>query len=355
MERYTRQMILPSFGKKTQQKLSNSKVLIVGVGGLGVPVAQYLVAAGVGHLGIVDGDTVELSNLHRQVIYSEENIGQKKALISKKILSNLNSEINIESYPFYLDKEKVFELIEKYDIIVDCTDDFAIRFLLNDVCFISKKPLVFASIFRYEAQMSVFHYGKNPFNLRDIFPKIPAKDSVPNCSEAGVLGVLASIVGSFQAMEVIKIIGEIGEVCSGKLMLYNSLNHQTQFIKLSKNPNAFLAHTNNEIMNYDYNFACNIFENIETLEDLEKLLQQKNTVLIDVRNKEELPRIKGFSVLEIPLIDLILSFEKIKNHEKIIFTCQSGIRSIKAIELTSEKHPNKQYFNLKEGIKIFDK
>lgn len=352
--RYSRQIILPNFGTHAQNLLANSKVLVVGAGGLGIPVLQYLVSAGVGELGIADGDAIEISNLQRQVIYSEAEIGYNKAKIAKEKLSNLNSEVIIEFYDFFINQHSVFNIIEKYDVVVDCTDHFSIRYLLNDVCFLLKKPLVFASVFQFEAQLSVFHYGENSFNLRDVFSQIPNQNSVPNCNESGVLGALTGIIGCLQANEVIKIITKIGSVNSGKLLLFNSLINQITQIDISKNSEIFLPKSKNDILNSNYGFLCSDIFYVDKLVHLEKLLKDKKSILIDVRERDEFPKITLFPVLEIPLSELLSHIALLEPFHTLIFICKSGLRSKKAIHLLQEFNVDKIFYSIKNGVEIFD-
>lgn len=354
MQRYSRQIILPNFGYEAQKKLSQSKVLVVGAGGLGVPVLQYLTAAGVGRIGIADGDVVDMSNLQRQVLYNESEIGKYKAQIAKGKLELLNSEIQLDVYPFFVDKGNVFELIENYDIIVDCTDNFPIRYLLNDACFLLRKALVFASIFRFEAQLSVFHFGENPFNLRDVFSEIPEQESVPNCNEAGVIGAFVGIVGGMQALEVIKIITNIGKVNSGNILVFNGLDYSTLKMSLSRNKDVFLPDSKSDILEKNYGYFCNNYQSVETLKKLEELLRHEKSVLIDVREVHELPKIKRVKVLEIPLSKLLEKKSLLQHFENIVFICQKGIRSKKAIDLLQDNFPDKNLYNVKNGITIFE-
>ena len=355
MQRYSRQIILPNFGNEAQNLLAKSKVLVVGAGGLGVPVLQYLAAAGVGKLGIADGDIVEISNLQRQVLYTEAEVGRNKAQVAKEKITKLNSTIELEVYDFFIDQYSVFDLIEQYDIVVDCTDQFSIRYLLNDVCFLLKKPLVFASIYEFEAQLSVFHYGEKPYNLRDVFSEIPNEKAVPNCNEAGVLGTLAGIAGNFQANEVIKIITKIGVVNSGKLLLFNSLNNQIAQLSITKNEEIFLPTSKEEILQNNYGFFCADEFSLEELKDLEHILSQEKSVLIDVREKNELPKITIFPVLEIPLSDLPENITLLQQFDVLVFICKSGIRSKKAVLLLKEMAFTKPCYSVQKGVETFKK
>ncbi|WP_164110375.1 MULTISPECIES: HesA/MoeB/ThiF family protein [Sphingobacterium] len=355
MQRYSRQIILPEFGDTVQQKLLQSKVLVIGAGGLGVPVLQYLSAAGVGEIGVMDGDILELTNLQRQVLYDETEIGKNKAVVAVEKLKKFNSEIKFNVFNFFLDQDHVFELVEKYDIIVDCTDNFATRYLVNDVCYWLNKYLVFTSIFQYEAQLSVFHYGENPFNLRDIFSDIPDKTSVPDCNEAGVVGVLAGIAGCFQANEVLKIITGIGDVISGKLQLFNAKDNSNIQIGLTKNKQAFLPTSKQDILDRNYDFSCESFFSIHNIKELERIMNLEKSCLIDVREFEELPKVTAFPCLEIPLGGLKQNLSELNNFEHWIFICQSGVRSRKAIQILNENRSNTtKIYQVENGFQIFE-
>lgn len=354
MNRYTRQIILPNFGTEGQQRLQESKVLVVGAGGLGVPVLQYLTAAGVGEIGIVDGDVVSLTNLHRQVLYQEADLGKLKSDVAGERLGKMNAAIKIVTYSTYLDISNVFEIIPAYDIIVDCTDNFATRYLANDVCCLYKIPLVFASIFQFEFQISVFHYGENPANLRDVFPDIPDEKTVPNCNEAGVLGTVAGIAGTIQANEVIKIITGNDGVLAGKILVMNTRNYHTLVLSIRKNNDVFQPQSKEEILQKDYGFVCINYFNIETNDELQHLVDQENSVLIDVRECNELPRILNLPVKEIPLSEISHQAEMYKDKAVVILLCQTGVRSKKAIEVLTKQYPDKRYFNVVNGMHIFE-
>ena len=233
MSRYNRHIILSEIGQAGQDKISNAKVLVIGAGGLGCPILQYLTAAGVGSIGIVDFDSVNISNLQRQVLFGTSTLGKNKAEAAKQRLEDLNDEISIVAYPKKLTHSNAVDLFHKYDIIVDGTDNFETRYLVNDACIISNKPLVFGAIYKFEGQVSIFNYKNGP-SYRCIFPHPPEKGSIPNCSEVGVLGVLPGIIGAMQANEVIKIILEFGNMLSGKLLCFNALTLQNSIIRISR-------------------------------------------------------------------------------------------------------------------------
>jgi adenylyltransferase/sulfurtransferase len=224
-------MILPEWGKEGQLTVKSTSVLIVGCGGLGCPAAQYLAAAGIGHIGLVDYDTVELGNLHRQVLHSEKGIGEQKATSVAESLKSLNSNVTYTTHHLLLDNKNALQIIKEYDIIVDCTDNVATRYLLNDSCVLLKKPLVSGSALRFEGQLTVYNYKGGPC-YRCIFPSPPPPQTVTNCSEGGVLGVVPGIIGSLQALEVLKISSKIGECHSQKLLLFDGLSGRFRSIQL---------------------------------------------------------------------------------------------------------------------------
>ncbi len=231
MERYKRQINLPQVGNDGQLKLHTAKVLVVGAGGLGSAILPYLSASGVGTIGIIDGDRVEKSNLQRQVMYSEDSIGQLKVDIVASKLKAINSETNIKTYNEFLNSDNAISIIENYDIVVDATDTVGIRYLINDACILANKPFVYGSVYRFEGQISVFNYKNGP-TYRCLFKEKNTK--VINCEEAGVLGTTVGIVGMLQANEVMKMILETGDVLSGKLLIYNTLNNDQNIINFKK-------------------------------------------------------------------------------------------------------------------------
>jgi adenylyltransferase/sulfurtransferase len=222
IERYSRQILLPQVGGKGQEKLLAAKVLVVGAGGLGSPVASYLAGAGVGTLGIVDSDEVELSNLHRQIIYSSDDIGKKKAIAAQERLQMVNPDVKVLPYVLRLNSTNIMQIIKDYDIVVDGTDNFPTRYLINDACVLAGKTLVFGAFFRYEGQAMVIKPGEGPC-LRCMFPEPPPPGLVPSCQEAGVLGALAGVIGVIQATETLKLILGIGEPLIGKFVLFDAL------------------------------------------------------------------------------------------------------------------------------------
>jgi adenylyltransferase/sulfurtransferase len=220
--RYNRQMLLPEIGDEGQEKLKNARVLVIGAGGLGCPILQYLATAGVGFIGIIDFDVIEIHNLHRQILYTENEIGQQKALVAKEVVSKLNPLIEATAINEKLTAENASQIISKYDIIVDGSDNFATRYLVNDICVQFQKPLIYGSILKFEGQIAVFNYNGSK-NLRDLFPEMPNPKDVPNCNLNGVLGTLPGIIGNMMAQETLKLILELPTL-KNELIIFNTLN-----------------------------------------------------------------------------------------------------------------------------------
>ena len=255
-ERYSRHYSLDEVGPEGQLNIANAKVLVIGAGGLGCPVLQYLTSAGVGTIGIVDSDFVSLSNLQRQILFNTSDIGELKVKCAVDKLQAINPEITFNQIPNLVTSLNAFELIADYDIVVDCTDQIHMRYLLSDVCAILSKPLVFGAIHKFEGQVSVFNYQDGP-NYRDLYPNPPSPESVPNCNDVGVLGVLPGIIGVAQANEVLKIIVGYGEVLSGKLWMFNAKNNSSYTVSFSKREKNSVPQTKEEIKNTNYIAYCN--------------------------------------------------------------------------------------------------
>jgi molybdopterin/thiamine biosynthesis adenylyltransferase/rhodanese-related sulfurtransferase len=240
-ERYSRQIILKEVGVEGQKKLLDSKVLVVGAGGLGSPILMYLASAGVGTIGIIDPDIVDISNLHRQIIHFNKNIGKSKVNSAKETINLINPNTKVITYDERLSETNALNIISNYDIVIDGTDNFTAKYLINDACFLLKKTNIFGSIFKFDGQVSVFTYKENTPCYRCVFPEISDLESIPNCAEAGVIGVLAGIVGNLQAMETIKVILNIGDILESKILLYDSLSCSFRSIKYKQNKNCKLC------------------------------------------------------------------------------------------------------------------
>ena len=256
MERYSRHILLPEVGGKGQRKISESRVLVVGAGGLGSPAALYLAAAGVGTLGIVDSDRVDLTNLQRQILHSTKDLGRLKTESAKEKLKALNPDVEIRPYNIRLNSENVMDVIKDYQIILDGSDNFATRYLLNDACYFTGKPLVHGSIFRFEGQVTVFKPGEGPC-YRCLFPNPPPPGLIPDCQEAGVLGVLPGVIGTAQAVETLKLILGVGETLVGRLLLYDALSMRFHEVAVKRDPDCRLCGKEPTISNLiDYEEFC---------------------------------------------------------------------------------------------------
>ncbi|WP_298238124.1 HesA/MoeB/ThiF family protein [uncultured Algibacter sp.] len=334
MSRYNRHIILSEIGQAGQEKISNAKVLVIGAGGLGCPVLQYLTAAGVGTIGIIDFDMVDLSNLQRQVLFGTSSLGKNKSLAAKERLQDLNNDIMVVAYPELLNYQNALVLFQEYDIIVDGSDNFETRYLVNDACLITNKPLVFGAIYKFEGQVAVFNYNQGP-SYRCLFPNPPQKDSVPNCSEIGVIGVLPGIIGSMQANEVLKLILGLGDILSGKLLCYNALKSDISILKIKRNE-AIIQSVLKEKDNFkNKQISINCSNKIDTI-SIKDVLQKDNVQFIDVREANEAPKIEDLQVTYIPLSELEMSLDKIDTTKRKVLFCQSGIRSKQAVELLQE-------------------
>tara|TARA_R110002096_G_scaffold413811_1_gene614734 strand:+ start:7977 stop:9011 length:1035 start_codon:yes stop_codon:yes gene_type:complete len=326
-ERYIRQTTLPEIGVKGQSKLKKASVLVIGAGGLSCAILPYLTTSGVGVIGIVDGDTIATSNLHRQVLYTNEDVGLYKATIASKQLKVLNPDILIKSHTTYLNGDNALSLFEDYDIIVDATDRISARYLINDACVLLNKPFVHGSIYKFQSQISVFNYKNGP-TYRCLYPE-PDQD-VLSCSEVGVLGTTVALAGALQANEILKIILEIGNVLSGKLLMIDSLTNEQSVFDFKKNTAIQVTQ--------------DFFENEHQINRVfYASAKAENHLIIDVRQPEELPEIKAENILQISLSNLELSIKDLPKKRTITLFCQSGIRSRKAYKLLKKHNVNHIY------------
>ena len=346
MSRYSRHIVLEEIGPAGQEKISSARVLVVGAGGLGCPALQYLTAAGIGMIGIIDFDVVEESNLQRQVLFGTSSLGMNKALAAKNRLEDLNPTIAIVAYPEKLTPNNALALFENYDIIVDGTDNFATRYLINDAAIITNKPVVYGAIYKFEGQVSVFNYQNGP-SYRCLFPEPPKEGSVANCSEVGVLGVLPGIIGSMQANEVIKIVLGLKDVLSGKLLCYNTKTSETVKIVIAKSQAEIEKVLVRKDDFQDYNFEAFCRTRVSEI-TVEEALQLENCQFIDVRELEEGPTIELVNCIQIPLNELENSWQRIDLAKNKILFCQTGIRSKTAVEIL-QKNNQINCYSLKGG------
>jgi adenylyltransferase/sulfurtransferase len=361
-ERYSRHIILPEVGLEGQKRLKAASVLCIGTGGLGSPLLLYLAAAGIGRIGIVDFDVVDSSNLHRQIIHGTSWVGKPKIQSAKTRILEINPTCQVDLYETRLMAENALDIAKPYDLIIDGTDNFPTRYLVNDVCVMLGKPNVYGSIFRFEGQATVFNYEGGP-NYRDLYPEPPPPGLVPSCAEGGVLGVLCGIIGTIQATEAVKIILGAGNTLSGRLLLYNALDMSFRELKLRPNP---VRPVIDRLI--DYEEFCGIPQ-AKAAEEKEKASMQEMTVkelkelldsdaedylLVDVRNPNEyeIANIPGAVLIPLPDIENGSGVEDVKtrlNGHRLIVHCKMGGRSAKAIGILKEK-AGIEGINVKGGI-----
>lgn len=365
-ERYSRHLILPEVGLDGQKRLKAASVLCIGTGGLGSPLLLYLAAAGIGRIGIVDFDVVDRSNLQRQVIHGTSWVGKPKIESAKNRIHEINPFCQVDLYPTRLSAENALQIAEPYDIVVDGTDNFPTRYLVNDTCVLLGKPNVYGSIYRFEGQATVFNYEDGP-NYRDLYPEPPPPGLVPSCAEGGVLGILPGIIGVIQATETVKIILGKGTTLNGRLLLFNALDMKFRELKLRPNPQRPVI---DKLI--DYEMFCGIPQakaaeaaqqsamQEMTVQELKQLLDSdaKDYVLLDVRNPNEyeIARIPGSVLIPLPDIENGNGVEKVKellNGHKLIAHCKLGGRSAKALGIL--KQAGIDGINVKGGITAWSK
>ena len=357
--RYSRHLIMPEVGMEGQLKLKGAKVLLIGTGGLGAPLGLYLTAAGIGTIGLVDFDVVDFTNLQRQVTFGTSDVGKPKAAAAAARLSNLNPDVLITTYETRLTSENALELLKDYDVIVDGTDNFPTRYLVNDACILLGKPNVYGSIFRFEGQVTVFGMPDGPC-YRCLYPEPPPPGLVPSCAEGGVLGVLPGIVGSLQALETIKLLLGRGESLVGRLLLFDALALKFREVKLRKNHNCPMCGSHRKIHQLiDYNEFCGIRGEEEHEMDLhvpeitprelkERLDRGDDIFILDVREPHEyqICNLKGHLI---PLGELPRRVHELDSSHEIIAHCRSGKRSAEAVDFL-RKAGFRKIFNLRGGI-----
>jgi len=359
--RYSRHLLIPDVGLEGQRKLKASAVLVIGTGGLGSPVALYLAAAGIGHIGLVDYDVVDSSNLQRQVIHGTASIDKLKVESARERMLDLNPAIQVEIYNEPFTSKNALSIAKEYDLLIDGTDNFPTRYLTNDVCVMLGIPNIYGSIFRFDGQVSVFDAQKGPC-YRCLFPEPPPPGLVPSCAEGGVLGVLPGTIGTLQATEALKVLLGIGEPLIGKLLLYNALDMSFDFVKLRKNPKCKVCSVEPEITELiDYEAFCGVPSydhdegavgggwDITAIELADRLKTGSHIRLIDVREPHELQ----ISYLEgaelIPLGEMAGRMAELDSAEDIVLFCKAGTRSARALELLASAGFRKMK-NLKGGI-----
>ena len=361
LARYNRHIIIPGFGMEAQKKLKQAKVLVIGSGGLGSPVLLYLAAAGVGTLGIVDFDVVDDSNLQRQVLFGVESVGKPKVEAARERLMALNPHLKIRLHNTHINSSNALDIVKDYDVVADGTDNFPTRYLVNDACVLLDKPNVYASIFQFDGQVSVFNYvdknGVRGPNYRDLYPTPPPPGLVPSCAEGGVLGVLPGIIGSLQALEVIKVITGVGETLSGRFYTFDALQFESNTFRIKKradNPISGENPTITELIDYEQFCGMRAIEErplkeITSQELYDLQVKGEPIQIIDVRepHEYEIVNIGG----ELVPLSVVSDFaDQISRDKKVIVHCKVGGRSAKAIKELEDRFGFTNLYNLKGGI-----
>ena len=342
--RYSCQIQLPGFGVEKQRQLQQAKVLLAGAGGLGCPAAQYLVAAGVGTITIADSDTVSIGNLHRQILYSPDDVGLNKAALACAKLQQQNPHVHLIPFTGRIVSQNVMDIIQSHDLVIDCTDNFETRYLLNDACVLSGKPLVYGAIYQYEGQVAVWNHlqkdGTRSANYRDLFPEVNAA-LIPNCAEGGVIPTVAGIIGCMQAHEAIKLITRTGEILAGKILLLDVQTMQSRIIKTGSVSKVVIK----ELM-------PSVQIATITPEALKANLNSEYYELIDVRSGEERMQFQ-LGGKHIPVANLESRYEEINTGKPVVFYCASGKRSAEAVKIFRKYLPEVTAFSLAGGVKAW--
>lgn len=358
ISRYSRHLILPEVGLEGQLKLKNAKVLVVGTGGLGAPVILYLAAAGVGTLGLIDFDIVDESNLQRQIIHTTRDLGRPKISSATDRIKGINPHVKVVSYNDKLTSKNSIEIIKDFDIVVDGTDNFQTRYLINDSCVILNKPFVYGSIFRFEGQVSVFNAYDGPC-YRCLYPEPPPVGLVPSCAEGGVIGVLPGIIGTIQANETIKLILGLGEVLSGRLLTFDALKMRFLELKLKKDKECPVCGEHPSVTELiDYEEFCGLkskdeqtsVEEISAI-DLKNLINEKRSVqIIDIRQPHELQIGKIENTKAIPFGQLVRRKDELDSSKKVVVVCKIGLLSSEVIRQLKDDGYEGEIYSLKGGI-----
>lgn len=357
--RYHRQIILNGFGDQSQERLHHARVLVIGAGGLSCPALQYLCGAGVGTIGVVDGDVVSLSNLHRQILFAIDDIGKNKAIAAAEHLKLLNDAIVINSYPVFISNENAASLIAEYDYVFDGTDDLAAKYLINDVCVLLGKPLVYGAVTGYEGQVSVFNCkkpdGAFSGNYRDVFGNELSNDNIVNCETAGVLGVLPGQAGILMATELIKLITGIGEVLMDRLYIFNILHNSSYEISYAASGETlqYIPSSIEQLKRTKYSLRCEKEDSMLdiSIDDMEKLIAEGDVEIIDIRHSSEQPKIRRYEHVSVEIIQLLSNYHAAITNQKVVLICQSGKRSAAAArELSLLLGASNRVFSLRGGV-----
>lgn len=347
MTRYDRQIAL--WGTEGQQNLASASVLVVGAGGLGVPVLQYLAAAGVGHIGIADGDVVELSNIHRQPLFDADESGRNKARVAAERIYSINGDTQTSVYPYMLEAGNIREVLSGYDVVVDASDNFPTRYLLDDACYLTGTPLVYGGVTSLEGQWTVFHVEGGP-GYRDLYPQPPADGSIPDCDTTGIMGTVPAVIGSMMATEVLKLLTGFGDNVTGRLMTWHAGKQIFHSFSFGKNPHE-RPYDLQELLEMNYPAWCGV-KGIQTISAEEWDQNATFDTLVDIRETNELPPAIA-NAIRFPLSQLEQGIGPEGLSGKVLVYCQSGNRTPKAIQLLEKRYPGLVFFALEGGIKAW--
>ncbi|MGV3586072.1 MAG: molybdopterin-synthase adenylyltransferase MoeB [Adhaeribacter sp.] len=348
LKRYNRHLLLPEIGFAGQEKLKAAKVLVIGAGGLGCPVLQYLAAAGVGTIGIVDDDVVDFSNLQRQILFTTADVGRKKAEVAAEKITALNPFVSVQVHAVRLSPDNAADLFRPYELIVDGSDNFPTRYLVNDTCVVLNKPLVFGSVFKFDGQVAVFNYQNGP-TYRCLYPTPPALEESPNCADIGVLGVLPGLIGLYMANEVMKLACGIGTPLSGKLLVLDALENRTSIFTVRRSAAADQS-VQEKIVPETCGTPKPAVAQVSLMELTEWLEQEEDQpYLVDVRESQEFEAY-NLGGVNIPFADLPTKLTQLPQGKTIVFCCATGQRSLAAATLVQEAGFNGEVYNLRGGV-----
>lgn len=352
LKRYARQIQLPEVGIVGQEKLKQATVLIIGAGGLGCPVSQYLAASGIGNITIIDGDVVSESNLQRQILFSDIDVGKFKAKIASEKLKKQNPHIIINFFTEYITVDWCLKWFSSFDLIVDCTDNFGTRYLINDICVLLKKPFVAAALYRYEGQLSTYNVlqtnGTFSANYRQVFPENKDKKQALNCNEAGVFATLPGIMGMYEANEVLNFFINKENCLINKLLCINCREITNFVIDVTPSSNSN-AKTQEEIYNSNYALPCYV-KNKLLEQSIISFINKKENIIVDVRETIETPKLLGIPHITMPLSEIENRINELNNYKAVLFVCKSGVRSKKALGISEKKIQNVQCYSYQFGV-----
>lgn len=359
--RYSRQIRLDEFGSSGQIKLKKASVLIVGIGGLGCPAAQYLAAAGIGTLGLMDGDVVELSNLHRQILFTGKDIGKNKAIVAKDRLSAVNPDVHIRAFNYHLNNQNALSVFSEFDLIVDGTDQLFVRYIINDACHLLNKPWIYASIYKMEGQLSVFNFTDNKGipgpDYRSLFPDPPDPSTIATCNETGVIGPLPGVMGTLQAAEAIKILSGMPGLLQGKLLIFDLSQMNCRTFEFSRNKHADRMAPNSveAFESFNYEHYCHINQSVPEIscKELSKFKGNPILTVYDTRKNNESDVLQEFSAIRIAEEEILNSAEAAAPESINVIVCDRGISSAKLVSKAIHLNPNCKFYSLKGGAEAW--